>query len=295
MNRSRANKMTHIQMTHIRRCFLAWGFVLGLAAYAAAESPDKYPITGDPISPTDGVIQLFNGRDLTGLYVYMQGIGYDDPDHVFTVQDGMLHVSGNGLGGLCTKQAYRDYRMVCEFKWGTQTWGRRKEAARDSGVLVHCTGPDGAYSGVWMASIEAQIIEGGVGDFIVVPGKDAEGKPIPLSLTAHVVQDRDGESVWRPDGVEKTFTSGRINWSGRDPDWQDKLGFRGEHDIEAPLGQWNRMEVICRGDQITIMLNGVVVNHGYHAIPSAGKLTIQTELAEIFIRRWELHPLDQNQ
>ncbi len=51
------------------------------------------------------------------------------------------------------------------------------------------------------------------------------------------------------------------------------------------------MDVICRGDQVTIMVNGVVVNHGYDAVPSAGKLTIQTELTEIFIRRWDLCPL----
>lgn len=270
---------------------LAALFLAGLAAPAVG---DDVSATG-PITPKREVIKLFNGKDLGGLYVYMKDTKYADPRGVFSVCDGVLRVSGDGLGGLCTKREYRDYHMICEFRWGTRTWGRRKDSARDSGVLVHCTGPDGAYGGVWMASIEAQIIEGGIGDFIVVPGKDARGEQIPLSLSARVVEDRDGESVWRPDGGERTFLKGRVNWSGRDPDWKDKLGFRGKHDIAAPLGQWNRMDVICRGDQITIMLNGVVVNHGYHVVPSAGKLTIQTELAEIFIRRWELWPLDKSQ
>lgn len=246
-----------------------------------------------PITPKDEVIKLFNGKDLDGLYVFMRDTKYEDPRKVFTVSDGMLHVSGDGFGGICTKLEYRDYHMICEFKWGERTWEKRKESARDSGVLVHCTGPDGAYSGIWMASIEAQIIEGGIGDFIVVPGKDAAGKQIPLSLTANVVKDRDGESVWRPDGLAKTFARGRMNWSGRDPDWADKIGFRGRYEIEKPFGQWNRMDVICRGDKVTIVLNGVVVNHGYNAVPSAGKLTIQTELAEIFVRRWELGPLQK--
>lgn len=246
-----------------------------------------------PIAPKDKVIKLFNGKDLDGLYVFMRDTKYDDPRRIFTVSNGMLHVSGDGFGGICTKREYRDYQMICEFKWGERTWGKRKEKARDSGVLVHCTGRDGAYSGVWMASIEAQIIEGGIGDILVVPGKDAAGKQIPLSLTANVVKDRDGESIWRPDGREKTFTSGRINWSGRDADWADEIGFRGKYEIEKPFGQWNRMDVICRGDTVTILLNGVVVNHGYNAVPSAGKLTIQTELAEIFIRRWELCPLQE--
>jgi hypothetical protein len=247
----------------------------------------------EPISPRGEPIRLFNGKDLSGLYVYMKDTKYSDPRKVFTVHDGLLHISGNGVGGVCTKQEYKDYHMICEFKWGSRTWGGRATRARDSGILVHCTGPDGAFYGIWMTSIEAQIIEGGVGDIIVVPGKDAQGKQIPLSLTAKVVKDRDGEPVWNDNGQPATFTAGRINWSGRDPDWKDVIGFRGKQDVESPLGEWTRMDVICRGDRITILVNGVVVNQGYDAVPRAGKLTIQTEWAEIFFRRWELLPLDE--
>ena len=142
-----------------------------------------------------------------------------------------------------------------------------------------------------MACIEAQIIEGGVGDVLVVPGKDDEGKPIPLSLTAKVIKDRDGEKVWDADGEPQIFTRGRINWWGRDPDWKDELGIRGPDDKDSPVGEWTRMDVICENDQITVIVNGTVVNRGYDAVPQAGKLTIQTELAEIFVRRWELWPL----
>src|SRR5690606_38183901 len=109
-------------------------------------------------------------------------------------------------------------------------------------------GPDGGYNGIWLCSIEAQIIEGGCGDFIVVAGKLEDGSPAPLSITAHVVQDRDGEYVWSREGQPRTFTSGRVNWFGRDPDWKDELGFRGKQDVEKPDGEWNRMEVICDGD-----------------------------------------------
>ena len=252
----------------------------------AAESKPQQPVT-----PKDGVIKLLDGNDLGQFYVFMRDTKYEDPRRVFTVADGVLHVSGDGVGGICTKREYRDYHMICEFKWGERTWGNRKSAARDSGVLVHGTGPDGAFGGIWMTSIEAQIIEGGTGDFIVVHGKDADGKQIPLSLTANVVKDRDGESVWDPDGRPRTFTRGRVNWFGRDPDWKDQLGFRGKRDVEKPVGQWNRMDVICQGDRVAIKLNGVLVNSAYGVNPTAGKLTIQTELAEIFVRRWELWPL----
>ena len=259
--------------------------LLSMSAVAAASEKPQ------PISPSDGAIRLFNGEDLDGLYIYMSDTKYEDPRGIFTVDDGLLHISGDGFGGICTKNEYTNYHMICEFKWGERTWGKRKNSARDSGVLVHCTGPDGAYSGIWMACIEAQIIEGGVGDVLVVPGKDADGKPIPLSLTADVVKDRDGETVWDPKGAPQTFTRGRINWWGRDPDWKDELGIRGPKDQDKPVGEWNRMEVICDQDRIRVIVNGTVVNRGYDAVPQAGKLTIQTELAEIFVRRWELWPL----
>jgi hypothetical protein len=44
----------------------------------------------------------------------------------------------------------------------------REKKAKDNGILLHAYGPHGAYSDTWMASIEAQIIEGGVGDILVL-------------------------------------------------------------------------------------------------------------------------------
>ena len=245
-----------------------------------------------PLTPTDSVIRLFNGEDLQGLYTWLRDTKYEDPRQVFTVDNGLLRISGDGWGGITTKESYRNYHLLCEFKWGERTWAERKDRTRDSGVLVHCHGPDGASGKTWMTSIEAQIIEGGVGDFIVVAGIHADGSPVkPLSLTTEITQDRDGETVWKKGGERQKFTSGRINWYGRDPDWKDELGFRGMHDVESPVGEWTRLEVICDGGHILVKVNGVVVNEGFDAEPTAGKITIQSELAEILIRRWELWPL----
>jgi hypothetical protein len=63
--------------------------------------------------------------------------------------------------------------------------------------------------------------------------------------------------------------------------------------VESPDGQWTRMDVICDGGTITNIVNGVVVNQAFDAQPSAGKIQIQTELAEIFFRKIELWPLGQ--
>jgi hypothetical protein len=52
------------------------------------------------------------------------------------------------------------------------------------------------------------------------------------------------------------------------------------------------MDVVCDGGHIEIYVNGVKVNEGFDSYPSYGRLQLQTELAEIFVRRWELWPLD---
>jgi hypothetical protein len=240
------------------------------------------------------VIPLFNGKNLDGFYSWLTDTGYEDPRKVFTVRDRVLHISGDGYGYLATNDAYQNYKLVAEFKWGQRTWAARKDKTKDSGILVHASGKDGA-NGNWLPSLECQIIEGGVGDFIVIGGKDSDGKPLPVSLTCEVRPDRDGESVWHRGGQRKTFTGGRINWFGRDPDWVDKLGFRGRQDVERPDGQWNRMEVFCRGDRIRVFVNGVLVNEGFDAEPQSGRILVQTELAELMFRKLELHPLPKGE
>src|SRR6185312_9402547 len=81
----------------------------------------------------------------------------------------------NGMGYLATQKAYRDYRLSLEFKWGKRTDGGK--FVRNSGVLLHATGPDGGAGGTWMSSIECQLAQGCVGDLIVIRGKDARGEP----------------------------------------------------------------------------------------------------------------------
>jgi hypothetical protein len=156
---------------------------------------------------------------------------------------------------------------------------------------VHCVGADDGYGGTWPHSIESQIIEGGMGDIILVRGNGPDGKPLPMSLTAESTKDRDGEPIFKKGAPRQTFESGRLNWWGRDPDWKDEIGFRGKEDLDNTLTDWTRMEVICDGDHIQIFINGVLVNEGFNAIPSAGKILIQTELAELWVRRWEIYPL----
>ena len=237
----------------------------------------------EPLAP-QGKVALFNGRDLDGWYTWLRESKYQDPRRVFSVENGQIRISGEEWGGIATRHSYRDYHLTVEWRWGKKTWGDRARKARDSGIMIHATGEDGAVGGIWLESIESQIIEGGSGDILPVAGK---GRP---SLTA-TVRQQGRELYWDKNGTPVTRDSGRINWWGRSPEWKDELGFRGSQDVEKPTGKWNRQEILAEGDRISYVVNGTVVNQAYGLSHRAGKIQIQSEGAEIFIRKVELRPL----
>jgi hypothetical protein len=268
-----------------------WGLrIQGTWAEVSAGEPADEPA----VAPEGEVIRLFDGESLGDCYTWLKDTKREDPRQVFRVTDGMLHVTGDGLGGIVTKKRYRDYHLVLEYQWGERTWHDREKAARDSGLLVHSNGLDGGYHGTWMPSIEVQIIEGGVGDIVPVPGRDENNRPVPIAYTCYTARDRDGEVIWDPNGKKERFELPelkRVNWFGRDPDWVDELGFRGPHDLDSPLGQWTRLDVICDGGRIEIYVNGTKANEAFDVSPREGRIQLQSELAEIYFRRWELWPL----
>src|SRR5262245_51952401 len=91
--------------------------------------------------PKKDVIHLFNGKDFTGLTTWLKKTGRDDPKHVFSVEGGVIHVSGADNGYVATEKAYQNYHLIVEFKWGKETFGAKY--VRNSGILLHATGPDG--------------------------------------------------------------------------------------------------------------------------------------------------------
>ena len=183
----------------------------------------------------------FNGKDLDGWYTFLHDEKYEDPNKVFSVQDGMLRISGQGFGGITTKQTFKDYHLVTEWKWGEKTWDvpnpkkegaffRRATAARDAGILVHGVGEDGAYGGHWLESIEVQLIEGGVGDFIIVAGKAAPS----LTVEARV----DGKQIYFEPGGQ----------AGREAQRPHQLvGPRSQLDRHAGLSRPSRRRKPPRG------------------------------------------------
>lgn len=242
-----------------------------------------------PTRPTQ-VIQLFNGRDLDGLYTYLKDSPGSDPKHVFSVQDGLLRISGAADGYIGTQATYRDYHLVVEYKWGRETYGAKY--VRNSGILMHGVGVDGTAQGGWMTSIECQLAQGCLGDFIVIRGKDTDGKTIPATITCDTTVESDGKTRWSRGGKPTVYSGKQFWWSKHDPAFEELIDTRGKDDLEKTLGEWNRVECFCRGDRIAIDVNGARVNEAYDCSPRAGKILLESEGFELFVRKWELRPLN---
>ncbi len=245
---------------------------------------------GPPDAPERprAVIRPFNGKDLAGLSTWLKDTGRADPRRVFRVtDDGQLRITGDGFGYVATDRAYRDYRLVVEYRWGEKTDGGK--SVRNSGVLLHATGPDGGAEGVWMASIECQLAQGCVGDLIVIRGREAGGATIPVRLTGDV--GPGPRPRWKPGGAPRAFTGGQLWWSRHDLDFREILDTRGREDVESPQGEWTRVECTCQGDRIAVRVNGVLVNECREVAPAGGKILLQSEGFELFVRKFEIHPI----
>ena len=74
-------------------------------------------------------------QERSAFFSYLRDLGMDnDPDKVFTLTNGVLHITGQHYGYLATKQSYENYRLVAEFRWGEKTWPPRLTNACDKGT-----------------------------------------------------------------------------------------------------------------------------------------------------------------
>lgn len=269
-----------------RRSAVRWHARLGLLAAAL--------VLCAPVQAAEaGWTSLFNGRDLSGwtTWVSMQPTSNNmktptsvrglnnDPRKVFSVVDGMLRVSGEEWGALTTVGEYENFHLKLDFKWGPKKWAPRLDAPRDSGLLYYVVGLDGAQSGHWARSHEAQIQEGDTGDYHSLDG---------VTVDAHVGDANEGD--WKfyrydPSQPLRTGLKSRILKRGNP---------------EKPTGEWNTMEVIADGKTVVHIVNGVEVlraenprqNVGGRMVPhTRGKFSLQSEGAEVFYRNIQVRPL----
>lgn len=103
------------------------------------------------------VIQLFNGKDLSN-WVFQLKDPSVNPASVFTVQNGVIHITGNPFGYMRTKDTYSEYKLHVEWRYPGE--------ASNSGVFVHAQLPDT----IWLRCFECQLKSGNAGDFVCMNG-----------------------------------------------------------------------------------------------------------------------------
>jgi len=235
------------------------------------------------------VIRPFERKDLSAFSIWLKKTGHEDPQHVFRLEDGVLRCGDEDMGYVATREAYRDFHLSVEYRWGRRN--PNDKYVRNSGVLLNGTGPDGSEGGVWMTSIECQLAQGCEGDLIVIRGKTAGGTRHPATITSTTRVAEDGKTRWEKDGKPVVYSGRQFWWSRHEPGFKELIDTRGANDVASPLGEWTKVECICRGSRITIRINGVTVNECYDANPASGKVLLQSEGHEVFFRNLEIRPL----
>lgn len=270
-----------------RREFLERSVGLSVGLHLGAKCLGASAAAEDAVTPTKP-IKLFNGKDFSGLYTWLKDTGYDDPEKVFTVENGIIRIKGRPMGYIATQKAYKNYHLIAEYKWGEKIYGSK--TVRNSGILLHATGPDGNRN-PWMASLECQLAQGCVGDFIVIRGQNADGSKILVDIKSDTVMGPDNRTRWKKGGTPTAYSGKQFWWSQHDPEYEEWIDTRGRWDVESPLGQWTRVECIANEHRVTVVVNGTVVNECYDVSPSSGKILLQSEGFEVLFRRFELVPL----
>jgi hypothetical protein len=123
----------------------------------------------------------------------------------------------------------------------------------NNGVLVHTSKP-GAL-GIWPRSLEVQLAKDNAGDFWVIPDD------VTIQITDQQKRQQGRRHVNLIDGAEK------------------------------PIGEWNTMEITCKGGDVTVKVNGQLVNDGKNCSIKEGAISLQSEGAPIEFRKVELVPL----
>jgi hypothetical protein len=272
-----------IETTKSRRMLglLIVAILLAAESRIARAEPEVAP---DAKVPSDrrGWTPLFNGKNLDGWYLFLQKYGRDnDPEKVVSIEEGILHAyksPRNGaevvMGYIGTKESYSDYHLRLQYRWGKKQFKPRYLYKPDAGIYYHHVTEDV----VWPQAMQFQLELNGVGDLLTVGAIKVETTIDPATKTA------DWQEYLPPEkgGVRYETTGKGVTYT--------RKGENFERD------GWNTLELICKGNEATQVVNGHVVNRcrrirrqdpknpGRWLPLAEGRILIEFEASEISYR-----------
>lgn len=215
---------------------------LALAALTGCHAPAK--------GSNGGTIGLFNGKDLAGWKHVLAET--DVPrDAVWFVRDGLLVCKGTPLGVLHTERAFKNFRLVVDYRWAAGT------KPGNNGILTRINGVARALP----RCAEVQLQHGSAGDVLGLQGMMvASGQPRYFEVMNHALAG-------------------------------DIRGVKKLADAERPAGEWNHVELLARDGNYTVWMNGQKINDAGGVEVQSGPVGVQSEGGEIHFRRVALTPL----
>lgn len=225
-------------------------------------------------------------KDAEGNYTQPIGHGKDEKG-VFTVSiindEPVLRVSGEIYGSVYTKEEFKNYHLVLQYKWGSKKWKPRLDLELDTGILYHAIGEHGVdYWKAWALSQELQIMEQSTGDWWQIADSQIDIRcEKPEGAEVHIYNPKAELLSFGPGGAGITC--------------------RRSHDREKPKGEWNTVELITYGGKSLHIVNGEVVmalsNSRYtrdgKVLPlTKGKILLQSEAGEAFFKDIKLKSID---
>lgn len=272
---------------------LVFSLITGITLASVGQGQDK-PAAATTTASTAQAgewTRLFNGRDLSGWYTFLQKHGKNsDPDHVITIEDGAIHLykdaadgSNVVMGYIGTDKEFENYHVRFQYRWGTKKFQPRYALKRDAGFYYHIIGADA----VWPRSLQFQIQQTDVGDLLALYGYQVDTWIDPKTRNDTEPTFMDPEK-----GGEPRVLGGK------------GIGYQQRLPEEIEVDGWNTAEVIAKGNTTTHILNGRVVNRGVNirytdpekpgsTRPAGrGRIALEIEAAEIFFRNVEIKMLE---
>lgn len=229
-----------------RRQFLKSSTAFSLMSFLPA-----FALKANTLPRYDGEWQtLFNGQDLKGWKIFDEQSGLSNTSKLVKVQNGIIHIlapetysdTTSPFGYIATENAYSNYHLSLEFKFGTTRYDPRRLAKRNNGVLYHL---DPNVNKIWPNGVEFQLQESDMGDAILInaqcwPGADLGGTPawpnqVPItpkpadSILPEPRRDIERQRVVKNGNFEREF-------------------------------EWNKIEIIAINDKVAHLVNGRIIN-----------------------------------
>jgi putative heme-binding domain-containing protein len=237
-----------------------------LIAYLESRKSDPRQSAGEPAP--DGFAPLFNARNLDGWREFL-----DQPDRLsrsndgapagqhWTARDGFLEHDGKAAD-LWTEREFGDFTLRLDWRWPD-----RPQLAE-----LPLTSPDGLEPAASAKPVTERVLDAGGSGVIVRGFRKAQANLLCSPIGSGEVREYRSDPNLTPE-QHRAVTPRR--------------------QADAPIGDWNRMEITMRGDRLSVVLNGetVITNAELPGVPARGPIGLQhghgrVQFRNLWVREW---------